>query len=218
MPCRRELTSSDNVGDTTKDAATNPSSSTHKKLDHIGRLGASSHQPQLQSLSRRSSSRNQSFESQTYNYAGSQVPSMMPFSGLDVLVSAYGVHPHDLSSMTTIHHNVVVCDILRDDPGGDRNLFFQRGGEDLSYFAFVGQRYGHSACLDAALRCLFSKARSVLVPNNTISEATILGQYGYALSCLQAAVNSPSWADPEVLCSTSVLAIFEVTHAPMCSI
>ena len=208
--CRKESSSSGSVGDRTEDAVTGPTKSTRNKPDRGRRSEASSHQPEVHSPLVHSPSGNQGLVPETYNYTDSQVPNMMPFSGLDLLISAYGIYPHDLSSLTTIHHNIVVCDIVRDDPGGARNLFFQRGDEDSSYFAFVGQRYGQSECLDAALRCLFSKAKSVLVPNNTITEAAILAQYGYALSSLQAAVSSPSWADPEVLCATNVLAIFEV--------
>ena len=134
----------------------------------------------------------------------------MPLDGIDILISEFGISPQDLSSLSTIHHAVVVTDILRTNPRGARDFFFQRGDRDMTFFAHVGQRYGQSVCLDAALRCLFSKAKSLLSPQDALPEAAIFNQYGQAIACLQAAVNGPSWSEPEVLCATAVLAIFEV--------
>lgn len=213
---RKGSSTSDKADDGTEDATTKPSSSTLQKPKPARASRASSHNPEVSSLLRRATPEIQSFHSRTATHTETHIPNMMPFSGLDLLVSAYGIYPHDLSSLTTVHHNVVVGDIIRGKPSEARNLFFQRGEEDESFFAFVGQRYGHSECLDAALRCLFSKAKSVLVPDNPIPEATILSQYGYALSCLQTAVDSPSWAAPEVLCATNVMAIFEVRPILIC--
>lgn len=142
---------------------------------------------------------------------GPPTPTSVPLSGLDILISGCGLFPHDLSALTTIYHAVVALDLIRSDPSQFPELVTHRGpSKDSSYFAYVGPRFGSSDCLDNALRCLFSKTRSILAPSSAIPEAVILSQYDQALASLQAAVNSPNWADPEVLCATSILALFEV--------
>ena len=139
-------------------------------------------------------------------------PTPISFSGIDILISGYGLFPHDLSALTTIYHAVVALDIIRAEPSRFPGLLTHRDDrKDESYFSYIGPRYGSSDCLDHALRCLFSKTKSILVPASAVPEAVILSQYDQALASLQAAVNSPHWSDPEVLCATSILALFEVS-------
>ena len=138
-------------------------------------------------------------------------PTSVPLSGIDILISGCGLFPHDLSALTTIYHAVVALDLIRSEPSRFPSLITTQGAsKDSSYFAYIGPRFGSSDCLDNALRCLFSKTRSILAPSCAIPEAVILSQYDQALASLQAAVNSPNWSDPEVLCATSILALFEV--------
>ncbi len=52
---------------------------------------------------------------------------------------------------------------------------------------------------------------AVLVPDSRPSEKAIFSHYGKAIGSLQAAVNDPKARfNPEVLCATALIALFEV--------
>lgn len=147
------------------------------------------------------------------NRSNAGPPTPISLSGIDILISGYGLFPHDLSALTTIYHAVVALDIIRSEPSRFSGLLARKDDrKDTSYFSYIGPRYGSSDCLDHALRCLFSKTKSILVPASAVPETVILSQYDQALASLQDAVNSSRWADPEVLCATSILALFEVSR------
>ena len=81
-----------------------------------------------------------------------------------------------------------------------------------SYFSFIPTRFGHTLVLDDAFRCLITAAHSILVPTYRQPDSTILSYYGKALHSLQFAVNDPKTRyEPEVLCATGMLGLFEVS-------
>lgn len=79
------------------------------------------------------------------------------------------------------------------------------------YFGHVVRCYGHIACLDDAMRAVVAQVQANLCPESAPSDREILIKYGKALRSLQEAINSASWAGPEVLCATQLLALFEVS-------
>jgi hypothetical protein len=81
-----------------------------------------------------------------------------------------------------------------------------------SYLSFVPTRYEDSLLLQDALFCLAAQSQWVLRPQSTISETAILAAYGSALRRLQKALIDPNQClDPDVLCTTEVLGLFEVS-------
>jgi hypothetical protein len=80
-----------------------------------------------------------------------------------------------------------------------------------SYFSFIPPRFGHVLVLDQAFRCLLTITNSMLVPDRKLNQETVVSYYGKALQSLQSAVNDPKARySTEVLCTTAILALFEV--------
>jgi hypothetical protein len=130
----------------------------------------------------------------------------MPFSGLELFMMDYSVQPADLSALTSIHITPVAVAVLTAQPGKPRDLLSSR---QWSYFEHLYSQYGHSACLDDAIRCLIMVAQCLLAPSSRTSSGVILAQYGAALKSLQKAISDPDcWADPETLCATNICKSF----------
>lgn len=92
-----------------------------------------------------------------------------------------------------------------------RDIATQGADEMNGYFSQISRAYGHSECLDTALRALLVTAKARLSPGSRgVSQAEISYKYGRALRSLQEAINSQAWQRPEVLCSTQLLALVEV--------
>ena len=138
-----------------------------------------------------------------------RVPGAMPVSGLEALTREYNVSITDLSALTHVHIGAVASQILSTQPSQlSRLLAFRQP----SYFNYVQSRYGHSECLDASLLCLISMAQKLLVPGWKAQRPDkVLNHYSKALSSLQRALAGSKWHEPEVLCATEMLALFEVS-------
>ncbi|KAI1842467.1 hypothetical protein JX266_011362 [Neoarthrinium moseri] len=78
-----------------------------------------------------------------------------------------------------------------------------------SFLTYIPTRYGHRTCLDDVIRCLTSKIKSMLVPTALGEVTDTLSLYGKALKSVQAAIQSASWADPDVLCAIAMLGTYE---------
>lgn len=140
------------------------------------------------------------------------MPSRMPPSGFDMLVVEYGIHPQDLSGLTSIHIGPIASNVLGQGP--TKLLPQVMRCRQWSYFDFVASRYGRGhPCLDDALRCIALKTRAVLVPDQRRYNTEALAQYGRSLRSLQRAIDDPkSWVSADVLCATEILSLFEVSR------
>lgn len=134
----------------------------------------------------------------------------IPLSGLELILMDYSVQPADLSALTSINIAPVATSILVMQPAKLRDLLSSR---QWSYFEHLYARYGHSACLDDAIRCLITVAQDLLAPSSRTSNALILSRYGTALKSLQEAIDTPNgWSDPDTLCATNMLQLFAVSQ------
>lgn len=135
----------------------------------------------------------------------------MPSSGLELFILDHNVSPTDLSALTSIHVGAVASYVLADGAAKLKQLLSFR---QWSYFEHLYSRYGHSDCLDDAIRALIVKAQALLVPSAKTSDAMVLSHYGTALNSLQAAFSDAArWSDPDTLCATTILALFDVSRA-----
>lgn len=134
----------------------------------------------------------------------------MPASGLELFILDHNVSPTDLSALTSIHVGAVASIVLADGAAKLRQLLSFR---QHSYFEHLYSRYGRSPCLDDAVQALILKAQELLAPSEKTSNAMVLSQYGKALNSLQAAFSDEDrWTDPDTLCATALLAMFDVRH------
>jgi hypothetical protein len=139
----------------------------------------------------------------------------MPLSGLDLLTAEVGVNLLDLSALTAVHFGDMASSHLTKNPSRLRELVSRR---KPSYLNYVPARYGHSQCLDDAVRCVALKARRVLSGSRLCNNLTELSLYGKALRSLQDAVDDlgDPWQSPDVLCTIQVLSLYEVSRLLFC--
>lgn len=146
---------------------------------------------------------------ETIAMALTKLSSSMFFSGLELFMMDYSIQPADLSALTSIHLGPVASAFFTMQPAKLRDLLSCR---QWSYFEHLYSRYGHSACLDDAIRCLIMVAHDLVAPSSRSSSDVILRQYGTALKSLQRAINDPDgWANPDTLCATHMLQLFSVS-------
>jgi len=80
-----------------------------------------------------------------------------------------------------------------------------------SFVSYIPARYGEEACLTLATDCLLSKVREIVTPESSVYKPKVISSYVKALRSFQKAIDSPSQRfNPEVLCATQILALYEV--------
>jgi hypothetical protein len=137
------------------------------------------------------------------------IPAQLSSKGFELMKIEYGVDILDLSGLITIHVGRAAARIL----SSDRALLVRllRCKQQWSYLSYLPSRYGYNACLDDAMRCVAAKMRQIVFSADQQPSSIVLSLYGKALKSLQAAVNDPvSCLEPNVLCATEILALFEV--------
>lgn len=96
------------------------------------------------------------------------------------------------------------------------------GGRKLLYY--IPSRYGQVSCLTHATDCVVAKLRQMIRHpecREQVENTIALRHYAKALGALQIALEHESqWKEPETLCATVLLGIFEVgkafqTHSPV---
>ena len=114
----------------------------------------------------------------------------------------------DLSTLATLHVGRAVRAALSQDP---HILVHQlRAHERWSYLAFLPSRYEHTRCLRDATDCVIARIRSIMRPGEN-REAMVVSSYLKALDSLQKALDCPKTRfQPDVLCATEILALYEV--------
>lgn len=114
----------------------------------------------------------------------------------------------DLSTLATLHIGRTVRGALSQNP---YQLVSQlKAHKRWSYLSFLPTRYEHIKCLRDATDCVIARARQIVSPNKKW-ETVVIAFYLRALDSLQKALDSPSQRyQPEVLCATEILALYEV--------
>jgi hypothetical protein len=114
----------------------------------------------------------------------------------------------DLSTLATLHIGRAVRGALSQNPF---QLVSQlKAHKRWSYLSFLPTRYEHIKCLRDATDCVIARARQIVSPNKKW-ETVVIAFYVRALDSLQKALDdSTKRYQPEVLCATEILALYEV--------
>ena len=143
----------------------------------------------------------------------SRVPTSIPCSGYELMRIDYGFDLLDLSALTSFHTGRVTGQLLSQEPHRLVHILRYR---QMSYFSFLPSRYGHSACLDNAARCVAARVRQWMSSPSDPPRDGVLSLYSKSLNSLQSALDDPILClKPETLCATAILAIYEVKWIPM---
>ncbi|KAK8115928.1 hypothetical protein PG984_012430 [Apiospora sp. TS-2023a] len=169
--------------------------------------GASTEASSSLSSSAPSSSKNVTSNALLRRTRQARPPRAMPPMGLETVTAKTGLNILDLSALTMVQVGQTASAILELQTNELSGLVSRRR---RSYLSFVPIKYGHSPCLDEAVRCLAMRARRVLVPSARPPETREMLQYSRALQSLQDAVNGPNWHDADVLCTVELLSLYEL--------
>ena len=141
------------------------------------------------------------------------VPASVPCSGYESMRIDYDFDLLDLSALTSFHTGRVTAKLLSEEPQRLVHILRYR---QRSYFSFLPSRYGHSACLDNATRCVAARVRQWMSNPSDPPHDGVLSLYSKSLNSLRSALKDPTLClKPETLCATSILAIYEVNRFPM---
>jgi hypothetical protein len=136
------------------------------------------------------------------------IPASPPAQGYELATIKSEFDILDLSNLATTHINRAGRAALSQNP---YHLIHQlQSTKQQSYLSFLPSRYGQIPCLSDATDCVIARARHLVSPN-TVFEAAVIAFYVKALDSLQRALDHPRQRyQPEVLCATEVLALYEV--------
>ncbi|KAG9232686.1 hypothetical protein BJ875DRAFT_71660 [Amylocarpus encephaloides] len=114
----------------------------------------------------------------------------------------------DLSSLASMFASRATRKALSQDP---QSLIHQlRTQKQWSYLTFLPKLYGHYPCLSAAADCVIARARYIISPHENW-ESAVTSFYVKALGILQKVLDNPEQRyNPEVLCATEILALYEL--------
>ena len=136
------------------------------------------------------------------------IPASLPARGYELASMKSEFDILDLSNLATTHINRAGRAALSHNP---YHLIRQlQSSTQQSYLSFLPSRYGQIPCLSDAADCVIARARHLISPNKNF-EAAVIAFYVKALDSLQRALNHPTQRyQPEVLCATAILALYEV--------
>jgi hypothetical protein len=129
-------------------------------------------------------------------------PRPMPLAGFERLVADVGLRESRLDILLA----VATGQLEEASPETESYL-------SQSYFSCIPSRYGQTACLDDAVRCLGTQLRRVLTNSQSSQDPEYLALYGKALHSVQLAICGEGWAEPEALCAVLILSLCEVYRA-----
>ena len=136
------------------------------------------------------------------------IPMQPSSSGYELLRIQQDFDVLDLSALTTFHAGRATARAIAKEPSRLVGVLRSR---QWSYMSFIPSRYGFNACLDDAVHCVVARVRRRLVLASTTC-ATNAALYSKALQSLQAALSQPGQCmQPDVLCASELLAIYEVS-------
>lgn len=135
------------------------------------------------------------------------MPANLSSTGYEAMRIRYDFDVLDLSALTALHIGRSTAQLLHDRPSRLQEILQCR---QWSYFAYMPWRYGHTKCLDDALCCIAARVRQWLTdPGNPNDRVLLL--YSRAVKSLQAALDDPAQSmQPDVLCATEVLSIYQL--------
>lgn len=139
---------------------------------------------------------------------GRVIPARLSSKGYEFMRIQYDFDILDLSALTGFHSGRATVHALSHQPSLLVEIMCCR---QWSYISYLPSRYGHTVCLDDAIRCVAAKVRFRLSSPTAPLSATVLALYSKALASLQAALSDPQHClQAEVLCATEILALYEV--------
>ncbi|PVH78222.1 hypothetical protein DL98DRAFT_635944 [Cadophora sp. DSE1049] len=113
-----------------------------------------------------------------------------------------------LSSLATLHVCRPVRQLLSQSP--NRLVVQLKAHRRSSYFTYIPSRYDDVPCLRDAIDCVIARTQQIISPDPS-TEWQALRSYVKALRSLQAALDDPEQRlQPEVLCATEILALYEL--------
>ena len=140
------------------------------------------------------------------------VPASIPSSGYELMRIKYGFDLLDVSALTTFQTGRITAQLLFREPFRLAQVLQCR---QWSYFSFLPSRYGYIACLDDASNCVAARIRQWMSFPSDPPNDHVLSLYSKSLISLQSSLNDPVLCrQPEVLCATAILAIYEVSQDP----
>ena len=141
------------------------------------------------------------------------VPASIPSSGYESMRIHYGFDLLDISALTTFHSGRITAQLLSREP---LRLLHVLRYRQWSYISFLPSRYGHNACLDDATHCVAARVRQWMRSPSEPPDDGVLSLYSKSLTSLQSALNDPILClQPEILCATAIIAIYEVNQSSM---
>ena len=141
------------------------------------------------------------------------VPARIPSSGYELMRIKYGFDLLDVSALTSFQTGRITAQLLFREPFRLAQVLQCR---QWSYFSFLPSRYGYIACLDDASNCVAARIRQWMSFPSDPPNDYVLSLYSKSLTSLQSGLNDPVLClQPEVLCATAILAIYEVVQDPL---
>ena len=143
----------------------------------------------------------------------STVPASFPSSGYELMRIKHGFDLLDVSALTSFQTGRITAQLLFREPFRLAQVLQCR---QWSYFSFLPSRYGYIACLDDASNCVAARIRQWMSFPSAPPNDYVLSLYSKSLISLQSSLNDPVLCrQPEVLCATAILAIYEVLRDPL---
>lgn len=141
------------------------------------------------------------------------IPPTISSTGYESMRIDYGFDLLDVSALITFHTGRVTARLLSSEPF---RLIHVLRCRQWSYFSFLPSRYGDNASLDNAAHCVAAKLRQWMSSPSDTPDSNVLSLYSKSLTSLQSALNDPIVClEPETLCATAILAIYEVNPPSM---
>ena len=136
------------------------------------------------------------------------IPAPLPSTGYELMRIRFNFDVLDLSALTTFHVGRATAKALSLQPA---RLLDVLRCKQWSYLSYIPSRYGQVSCLDDAAHCAVARVRHYAVSPAEPLNRNVLTLYSKALLSLQAALNDPVLClNPDVLCATQILSIYEV--------
>lgn len=150
--------------------------------------------------------------SSTAPFYAQEVPRGMPASGYDLMRVTYNFDPLYLSSLTSFPVGQAAIAELHEQPQKLASVLRCR---QWSYFTYIPGMYGHSECLDTALRCVVARTQQHLTWSYNWSEPHVNHLYSLAIRALQNVLDDPvQRLSVEALAACAILAIHELLLPP----
>ena len=140
------------------------------------------------------------------------IPARLSSTGYEFMRIQYDFDILDLSALTSFHAGHTTAHALMREPSRLVDVLRCR---QWSYLSFIPSRFGTTTCLDDAVRCVAAKVRHRLSSPTKPPSTVVISLYSKALASLQIALDDKARClEPDILCATELLAIYEVGFQP----